>query len=60
MPINFRIGVPRIASANYIYGNWLARSGLRHSGAADIESYGADYHPTAESSVIRYAIPVQE
>ncbi len=47
-------------TVNYIYGNWLARSGLRHRYAADIEFYGADYHPTAESSVIRYAIPVQE
>ena len=47
-------------TVNYIYGNWLARSGLRHRYAADIEFYGADYHPTAESSVIRYAIPVEE
>ena len=47
-------------TVNYIYGNWLARSGLRHSYAADIEFYGGDYHPTAESSVIRYAIPVAE
>ncbi|MDP9125886.1 MAG: helix-turn-helix domain-containing protein [Pseudomonadota bacterium] len=47
-------------TVNYIYGNWLARSGLCHRYAADIEFYGADYHPTAESSVIRYAIPVQE
>jgi len=46
-------------TVNYIYGNWLARSGLRHSYAADIESYGADYHPSADDSVIRYAIPVQ-
>jgi AraC family transcriptional regulator len=47
-------------TVNYIYGNWLARSGLRHSDAADIEFYGADYRPTADSSVIRYAIPVEE
>jgi AraC family transcriptional regulator len=47
-------------TVNYIYGNWLPRSGLRHGDAADIEFYGADYHPTAESSVIRYAIPVQD
>ncbi len=45
-------------TVNYIYGNWLMRSGLRHGEAADIEFYGADYHPGAESSVIRYAIPV--
>lgn len=45
-------------TVNYIYGNWLANSGLRHSYAADIEFYGAGYHPTADSSVIHYAIPV--
>lgn len=45
-------------TVNYIYGNWLARSGLRHSYAADIEFYGAGYHPTADSSVVHYAIPV--
>ena len=46
-------------TVNYIYGSWLVRSGLRHSYGADIEFYGADYHPTAEGSVIHYAIPVQ-
>ena len=47
-------------TVNYVYGNWLPRSGLRHGGEADIEFYGAGYHPTAESSVIHYAIPVQQ
>lgn len=46
-------------SVNYIYASWLARSGLRHSYAADIEFYGAQYHPSADSSVVHYAIPVQ-
>ena len=45
-------------TVNYIYGNWLPRSGLRHSCAADIEFYGPGYHPTEESSVVHYAIPV--
>ena len=45
-------------TVNYIYANWLARSGLRHSYAADLEFYGVDFHPTAESSKIHYAIPV--
>ena len=47
-------------TVNYIYANWLPRSGLRHSHAADVEVYGADYHPTAESSRIHYAIPVTD
>jgi AraC family transcriptional regulator len=45
-------------TVNYIYASWLPRSGLRHGDAADVEVYGADYHPTAESSRIHYAIPV--
>ncbi len=45
-------------TVNYIYGGWLARSGLRHSHGADIETYGAGYHPTSEDSVMHYAIPV--
>ena len=47
-------------TVNYIYGSWLPRSGLRHSYAADLEFYGADYHPTAENSRIHYAIPVRD
>jgi len=46
-------------TVNYIYASWLARSGLRHSYSADLEFYGADYHPTAENSRIHYAIPVE-
>ncbi len=43
---------------NYIYSSWLARSGWRHTYGADLESYGADYDPGSDQSVIRYAIPV--
>jgi len=46
-------------TVNYIYASWLPRSGLRHSYAADLEFYGAEYHPTAETSRIHYAIPVE-
>lgn len=46
-------------TVNYIYASWLARSGLRHRCTADIEFYGADYHPTADRSTMHYAIPVQ-
>jgi AraC family transcriptional regulator len=45
-------------TVNYIYASWLARSGLRHSYAADIEIYGAEYHPESEQSLVHYAIPV--
>jgi AraC family transcriptional regulator len=47
-------------TVNYIYASWLARSGLRHSYAADLEFYGAEFHPTAESSRVHYAIPVED
>jgi AraC family transcriptional regulator len=45
-------------TVNYIYSSWLARSGMRHTYAADVEIYGPHYHPTAEQSLIHYAIPV--
>lgn len=45
-------------TVNYVYSSWLAGSGLRHNYDADIESYGADYDPDSDQSVIRYAIPV--
>lgn len=47
-------------TVNYIYSSWLARSGMRHTYAADLELYGADYHPASDSSVIHYAIPVAD
>ena len=46
-------------TVNYIYSSWLLQSGRRHTCAADIEIYGADYHPTSERSVIHYAIPIK-
>ncbi len=45
-------------TVDYIYSSWLARSGLRHTYGADIESYGPDYRPDSDESVVRYAIPV--
>ena len=45
-------------TVNYIYSSWLLRSGVKHSYAADLEFYGAEYHPTSDESVIHYAIPV--
>lgn len=45
-------------TVNYVYSNWLLKSGMRHSYAADLEIYGAEYHPVADSSVIYYAIPL--
>jgi AraC family transcriptional regulator len=45
-------------TVNYIYSSWLARSGMRHTYAADLEFYDARYHPSSEQSIIRYAIPV--
>lgn len=48
------------ATVDYIYGNWLLRSNLRHAQTADLELYGADYIPNSKDSTIRYAIPVKK
>ena len=45
-------------TVNYIYSSWLLRSGMKHTYAADLEFYGAEYHPVSDESVIHYAIPV--
>ena len=47
-------------TVDYIYGNWLLRSGMRHTHAPDLEFYGADYVPNSKDSTIRYAIPVKK
>jgi len=46
-------------TVNYAYSTWLAQSEHRHSYAADLEIYGADYHPTSPDSVLYYAIPIE-
>ncbi|CAM2063808.1 AraC family transcriptional regulator [Sulfidibacter corallicola] len=55
-------GYPRSLNhtVNYIYANWLLRSGRRHSYAADLEFYGSEYRPDSDKSVIHYAIPLVE
>ncbi len=45
-------------TVNYIYSTWLAQSGMRHSYAADIETYDERYDATSATSVMHYAIPV--
>ena len=47
-------------TVSYAYATWLAGSGLRHSGGADLEIYGAEYHPTSPDSLIEYAIPLAD
>ena len=46
-------------TVNYIYSSWLLQSGMRHTYGADLEFYGADYHPVSDESVIHYAIPIK-
>ncbi len=46
-------------TVNYIYANWLLNSTYRHSYGADLEIYGADYHPESSNSVIHYSIPIK-
>jgi AraC family transcriptional regulator len=45
-------------TVNYIYGTWLSQSGRRHTYGPDLEVYGNQFHPTADSSVMEYAVPV--
>ena len=46
-------------TVNYIYSSWLLQSGMRHTYGADLEFYGAEYHPLSDESVMHYAIPVE-
>lgn len=45
-------------TVNYIYSSWLLQSSMRHTYGADLEFYGAEYHPISDNSVIHYAVPV--
>lgn len=45
-------------TVSYAYSTWLLASGRQHSGAPDLEIYGAQYHPTSKDSVIYYALPL--
>ena len=45
-------------TVNYVYSNWLLRSGWRHAGGPDLEIYGDEYEPGSEASVMHYAVPV--
>ena len=45
-------------TVDYIYSNWLLKSGHRHSYSPDLEIYGQDYHPSSKDSIIHYAIPI--
>lgn len=47
-------------TVNYAYSTWLTQSGYRHTGAPDLEIFGAEFDPTGPDSVIHYAIPVAE
>lgn len=46
-------------TVDYVYSNWLLRSGMKHTFGPDIEIYGERYRPDSEESVIHYAIPVK-
>jgi AraC family transcriptional regulator len=45
-------------TVNYIYSNWLLRSGWRHAGGPDLEIYGDEYEPGSPTSAMHYAVPV--
>lgn len=45
-------------TVNYIYSSWLLSSGTMHSGGVDLEVYDDRYHPTSDTSLMHYAIPI--
>ncbi len=45
-------------TVNYIYSSLLLSSGASHAGGADLEVYDGRYHPTADTSLMHYAIPI--
>lgn len=45
-------------TVNYIYSSWLLSSGATHSGGVDLEVYDGRYHPTSDTSLMHYAIPI--
>ncbi len=45
-------------TVNYIYSSWLLSSGASHSGGVDLETYDSRYHPTSDTSLMHYAIPI--
>ena len=46
------------ATVNYIYSSWLLSSGQAHALGPDLEIYDSQYHPTADTSVMHYAVPI--
>ena len=46
------------ATVNYIYSSWLLSGGHSHTLGPDLEIYDSQYHPTEETSVMYYAIPI--
>lgn len=46
-------------TVDYVYSNWLLRSGMKHTLGPDIEVYGEGYLLDSDNSVIYYAIPVE-
>jgi AraC family transcriptional regulator len=47
-------------TVSYAYSTWLIGSGRRHTYGPDLEIYDSRYHPTEESSVFCYAIPIAD
>lgn len=45
-------------TVNYVYSSWLLSSGMSHSGGVDLEVYDSRYHPTSNTSLMHYAIPI--
>jgi AraC family transcriptional regulator len=46
-------------TVNYIYGSWLVRADVSHTGGPDLEIYGGAWRAGSPDSVMHYAVPVR-
>lgn len=42
-----------------IYGHWLPNSEFTHSGLADVERYGPQFHPEEKTSQMEYCVSIK-
>ncbi|MEZ9523751.1 AraC family transcriptional regulator [Enterovibrio norvegicus] len=48
------------STVNFIYSTWLMGATYTHTQGPDIETYGREYQPNSDESVIYYSLPIQE
>lgn len=43
---------------SYIYSSWLLRSDMKHTYGPDVETYGPEFNPQSDDSIVYYALPI--